>query len=131
MARVKGSEQIAGVQRQLEAWRKSRRPRARIPEGLWNAAAELSRSYGIHKVARALHLDYYNLKDRRDGMNPGGVDGKAVPSFIEVVPSATSQPAECVIELENARGDKMRIHLRGEIARETSKLCAEFMKNGR
>jgi hypothetical protein len=76
-------------------------------------------------------LDYYNLKERRDGKSEGIVAGKEVPSFIEVMPGKASQLSECVIELENARGARMRIHFKGEIAAETSKLCAEFLKNGR
>jgi hypothetical protein len=131
MAEARETQQLERLGKQLQAWRRIRKPRARIPERLWSAAAELSRSYGVHKVARALHLDYYNLKDRRDGMGAGAVTGKEVPSFIEVMPAKASELSECVIELENAKGAKMRIHFKGKIASETSKLCADFLKNGR
>jgi hypothetical protein len=63
-------------------------------------------------------------------MRSGTVAGTKVPSFVEVMPGRTSQPSECLIELENAKGAKMRIHFKGVAAPETSKLCAEFLKNG-
>lgn len=131
MTESNGEPQIERVRERLEAWRKSRKPRSRIPERLWDAAAELARSYGVHKVARALHLDYYNLRDRRDGIvrSETGAD-KRPASFIEVTGRAT-QPAECVIELESAKGAKMRIHLKGESVPEAATLCAEFLKKGR
>ena len=45
-------------------WRKTRRPRSRIPEDLWARAAEMAAEIGIHKTARALRLDYTALKKR-------------------------------------------------------------------
>jgi hypothetical protein len=123
-------QRIEQVRQRLETWRKSRRPRARIPVGLWNVAAELARSYGIHKVARALHLDYYNLKQRRDGTvgktRPGAA---ASASFVEVIPGGSS--AECVIEMENRRGAKIRIHFKGGSLPDAASLGNMFWKNGR
>lgn len=132
MAKSKGPQPIERVRERLEAWRKGRKPRSRIPERLWKAAAELARSYGVHKVARALHLDYYNLKDRRDGivnLNEGSNQDAA--SFIEVMPNKASYSGECVIELESSKGAKMRIHFKGEGVPQATALCAEFLKNGR
>lgn len=50
------------LQRQLATWRRRRSGRARLPEGLWRAAAELARGQGASTVARTLHLDYYKLR---------------------------------------------------------------------
>jgi hypothetical protein len=134
MAEAVRANQIERLQQRLEAWRESRRPRSRIPEGLWRAAAELARSYGVNKVARALHLDYYNLKERRDGLmvsSAAAGKGESASPFIEVISERAPQGAECVIELESARGAKMRIHYRGQAVPEAPALCAEFLKNGR
>lgn len=133
MIEAKESGQIERLRQRLEAWRKNRKPRSRIPEQLWNAAAELARSYGVNKVARALHLDYYNLKERRDGIirtDTGTAAGQSASSFIELMSGRESQ-AECVIDLESANGAKMRIHFRGRVVPEATALCAEFLKNGR
>jgi len=134
MTGTRQSGQIERLQQRLEGWRKKRRPRSRIPEGLWNAAAELARSYGVNKVARALHLDYYNLKERRDGImvsSAAAGKGENAPPLIEVISERGPQGAECVIELESAQGAKMRIHYRGQAVPEAVALCAEFLKNGR
>ena len=52
------------VQRKLEQWRQRHRPRVPISEGLWREAAELARTHGINRTARALRLDYYSLQKR-------------------------------------------------------------------
>ncbi len=46
------------LQRQLATWRRRQTGRARLPEGLWRAAAELARGQGASTVARTLRLDY-------------------------------------------------------------------------
>lgn len=132
MVKARRARQIERLRQRLEAWRKNRQPRSRIPERLWNAAAELARTYGVNKVARALHLDYYNLKERRDGITASSAPaGQSAPPFIEVISERGPQGAECVIELESARGAKMRIQYRGQAVPEAAALCAEFLKNGR
>jgi hypothetical protein len=61
-----------------------------------------------------LGLDYYSLKKRVGLSAP--VDGlasrKATP-FVELTVPAKSPSSECVLELEDASGAKMRVHLKG------------------
>jgi hypothetical protein len=101
--------QIERVRRRLEAWRKSHEPKSRLPNQLWNSAARLASLYGLNKTAKALHLDYYDLKKRLDSV---AVGHKPTPSFVELVPTSSPLP-ECLIELEARSGAKMRIHLKG------------------
>ena len=61
------------LQRKLSQWRQQRRPRARIPEELWRGAAQLARTHGINRTARALRLDYYSLKERATALAGSGV----------------------------------------------------------
>ena len=42
---------ILQLQRQLEEYRRSRSGRAKLPETIWDAAAELAREYGVNAVA--------------------------------------------------------------------------------
>jgi len=99
------------AQRKFEQWRQRRRPPARIPEDLWREAAELACAHGVHRTARALRLDYYSLKKRAAAAARSGQRG---PVFVEILPGGMAAPrSECVIEVEDSRGAKMRIHLQG------------------
>jgi hypothetical protein len=83
----------------------------------------LARAYGINRTARALRLDYYSLKkhataaagsgSRRAGMSRPK-SRRAAPEFVEIL--SGGMPAlghECLIEVEDAGGVKMRIRLPG------------------
>src|SRR5438093_12633868 len=98
------------LRQQFESWRSTHTHRSRIPETLWAAAAKLARHHGLYRTARALHLDYTKLKT----LVVSGSAAKrkeAAPTFVELL--STDRLPECIVELENARGKKMRIQLRG------------------
>ena len=99
------------AQRKIEQWRERHRPRARIPEELWREAAELARAQGVNRTARALRLDYYSLKKRAAAAAGSGERG---PQFVEILPGGmpAARP-ECLIEVEDPSGAKMRIRLQG------------------
>ena len=104
------NRQIDHLRKRLDAWRKSHRPRARIPGRLWNSAVRVAGHCGLNRTAKVLHLDYYDLKKRLDA--PSLKQGP-IPSFIELSPAVSGQAPECIIECENRNGAKMRIHLKG------------------
>ena len=113
------------VQRKLERWRAQCRPRERIPEDLWREAAELAGAYGIHRIAKALRLDYYSLKDRvAAAAAESGVNG---PEFVEVLGGGlpTARP-ECVIEVEDPVGVTMRIRVTGGEGPDVAALVRAF-----
>lgn len=118
------------TQQKIERWRQRCRPRARIPEELWRQAVELAGVHGIHRIAKALRLDYYSLKRRVAGANATGATesaacgcgavgcGESAQQFVEVLggPMGTGGPAsvcggQCLIEVEDTGGVKLRIHL--------------------
>ena len=102
---------LSRAQRKIERWRERRRPRTRIPEELWREAAELACAHGINRTARALRLDYYALKKRAAA---AARSGERAAEFVEILPGGLSAPRpECMIELEDAGGVKMRIYLAG------------------
>jgi hypothetical protein len=105
---------IEQVRQRLEGWRKTHKPRSRIPEWLWHAAVRLAANHGLHKIARALHLDYYALKKRLDAtVSPAAVGQEPVASFVELVPVSPTAGPECLVELEGRSGTKLRIHFKG------------------
>lgn len=105
---------IEPVRRQLEAWRRTRQHRDRIPERLWAAMAKLAKTYGVSPVSGALGIDYYALKDRVAGwLRPASPTSPKHTTFIEVKPAPVSQSAACRVELEDRSGTKMTLHLDG------------------
>ena len=106
------SSDLEAVRRPLEAWRRRRQPRDRIPEPLWAAMTKLGRTYGISPVSAALRVEYYALKERVGGSSQAICPSPRVrPTFIELKPLPTSQPAVCQVELEDRSGSKMILRL--------------------
>ena len=68
-------------------------------------------AHGINRTAQALRLDYYSLKKRAAA---AARTGERAPEFVEVLPGGMPAPRpECLIEIEEASGAKMRIRLQG------------------
>ena len=99
---------------QLTAWRRTTKPRSRIPQRLWELAVKLAAKHGLHRTARTLKLDYYSLKKRVETAEGGreGIDS----AFIEL-PPALAAVQECVIELEDG-AVSLRVSLKGYSAAE-------------
>jgi len=120
MANKQGSGLAGRLERargRFERWRKTRTER-RIPEALWAQAVQLSGEYGVYRTARALRLNADRLRQRvQSAPAPIGSQGEA-PGFWELVRSEQvgapehSAP-ECIVELEDARGTKLRVQWRG------------------
>jgi hypothetical protein len=98
------------LSQRLEQWRSEQPARARLPESIWSAAAELAQRHGLHRTAKALRLDYTGLKKRMPAVTQAA--GPAPPSFLELLAPAAAGPAECVVEWESARG-RMRVAMKG------------------
>jgi hypothetical protein len=92
------------------SWRRTSKPKSRIPEPLWALAVKLSSAHGLHRTASVLRLDYYSLKKRVEATR-GPQDSKG-PAFIELSPAVTAG-RECVVEFEDGAGVSCRIQLRG------------------
>lgn len=105
---------LAKARDRLAAWRRTKQPRSRIPEALWEKAAELAAKYGVHRTARSLKLDYYSLKKRVDAA-AARPETSGSP-FVEL-PAALAPVPECVMEWEDHTGT-LRVHLKGYSATE-------------
>jgi hypothetical protein len=112
------------TQRKIQQWRQRHRPRAPIPEELWREAAQLASTYGINRTARALRLDYYSLKKR---VATAAGTGERAPEFVEILPGGLSAARpECLIEVEDPGGVKLRIHLQGGAFPDVAALTRAF-----
>jgi hypothetical protein len=101
---------LARARHRFVAWRETRKPGARIPQRLWTLAVEQAKTHGICKTASVLGLDYYSFKKR---VEAGAAPPAESCGFVEVSPSAIAAGGEYVIELEDAAGASMRVHLKG------------------
>lgn len=127
------SNQLQQLGGRLKEWRDSQTPRRRLPEELWEAAVVVARQEGIYQTARALRLDYANLKRRIE--TTGGKEAIAPPTFqqdrrsvkrrrklaasvkrgtepatfVELVAGAIG--GDCLIEVEGG-GGRMRIQMK-------------------
>ncbi len=113
MARRQVDSRLAAVADRFCKWRKERSRGQRIPERLWRAAVQLAPECGLCRTAQALRLDYYTLKRRcEEAELAAPSQSQTQPQWVEL-PSSVA-PQECLIELEDLAGAKMRIHLKGQ-----------------
>ena len=118
---------LVATRRRFEGWRRTRKGRSRIPETLWASAVKAAGKCGLHRTAKALGLDYYSLKKRVEGAASRGVsEGEASATFVELAPPGPTCSPECILELEDPRGAKMRIHLKGAEAPDLAALSRSF-----
>ena len=122
------------LRRRFGRYRRTRKVRSRIPEGLWDAAARMAGRFGIHHTCEALRLNYYDLKKRVEKKAPAALatSKPKASRFIELLAPADNGdhsdhcratpsvqaflPAggcDCTVELEDADGAKMRIRIQG------------------
>ena len=113
-------------------WRQTRKTRSRIPEPLWTAAARMARLHGINRTAQALRVDYYSLKKRAENQASSASEtyGAATPTFLELATPVTASSCECILELEDVAGAKMRIHLKGVGVPDLAALTRSFRGTG-
>ena len=106
---------LESVHNQFETWRKRRRCRTRIPEALWQAAADLCREHSICEVSQVLRLNYNDLKDRIKRSRDRGLAIGQGPdlNFVKLDLGAPIMPSECLVEMEAPNGAKMRMSFRG------------------
>ena len=122
-------ESLEQVEQRFRRWRESRKQGQRIAADLWAAAAGLAKQQGVHRVARELRLDYNGLKKRVGQVGPATRSSKIDAQFVELfaAPASTAAPVcECAVELENARGAKMRVQLNGAGLAGLASLCSSF-----
>ena len=129
-------EGLSLLKRQFEQWRCGRVIGQRIPAYLWDGAVSAVAEHGVCRVSAELHLDYAVLKRRVALAGGVPVSTALAPRFVEVFAPAvpTTVPtksapsrAECVVEMDNARGAKMRVELSGHGLGSLSALCSAFL----
>ena len=122
-------ESLEQVEERFERWRETRARGEHIPAVLWAAAVDLANQHGMYRVACVLRVDQDRLKRRLERAGGEAQAGKVATRFVELLVSPTPAAArlcECAVELENARGAKMRVELNGNGLAGLAGLCSTF-----
>jgi len=126
------SDGLLQLKRRFDQWRAGRKLGERIPLELWSGAVAAAVEHGAYRVAAELRLDYAVLKRRAALAGGKALATELTPRFVELfAPAARTTAAgalrpECVVELDNARGAKMRVELSGNGLSGLSALCNAF-----
>ena len=101
-----GQEALA---QRFKTWRAGRRRGERIPEELWQAAAECARRDGLSATATKLKLSYYDLQRRLEAGGRARRSGSRGPVFVEVpvTPVPASGEDRGTVELVQAGGTRL------------------------
>lgn len=103
------------VREQFKKWRANKRnAREPIPEELWKAAQNLSKRYSVNQVAQYLRLNFTDLKKRVLGGKYQPAKRLKPEPFIEIPCEPIYNQSECVIEMEDKSGCRMKMCFRGE-----------------
>ncbi len=104
---------LSEVKEQFKIWRKTRNSPRPIPEKLWNAAVSLSANHTVSQIAEELIIDHDDLK--KACVKKKKLRKKAPPpTFIELDVEQPAAVSECIVEMQDILGAKMRMHFRGK-----------------
>jgi hypothetical protein len=127
------ADALMQLKERFATWRAVRRLGMRIPPELWSAAVKMVAVYGACRVAGELNLDYDMLKQRVALSSDKARTTQVAPRFVELFAATGALPAhsalqpECVVEMANARGARMRVELSGHGLGGLSALCSAFL----
>ncbi len=99
------------ARRRLDRWRKTRTVGLPIPKSLWAVAVKLARRHGVCPTARALGLEYNKLKGLCESAPHHTRQALPSAAFVELIAPQPAGVSPCRIELEGARGGRMKIEL--------------------
>lgn len=123
--------QLEPLAQRLNGWRATRTRGQRIPEELWQAAADLARVHGLSPTSAALRLNYYDLQRRWSGSRVPRRRRLASPSFIELAPPAlpSGLGERGTLELVQASGARLTLRLPNATPRDLLPLVHLFLRH--
>lgn len=120
-------DDLEQLRQRFEEFRKAQPAYSRLPESLWAAAAELAKHHGVNPTARALRLEYNGLRKRVENQNQAKAIKKTdPPSFLEFVAPGAKAVTDCTVEVETAKGSKLRLELKAVPTTELAALICAF-----
>jgi hypothetical protein len=120
------SQTLSQVKEQFKSWRKTRKSPRPIPKKLWAAAVSLTSKHSISQISKELVLDYTTLKNRAAIKGKDSAASMGPADFIEVNLEPPAAAAECIVEMQDIRGAKMRMQFRGKTDFDLLQLAKAF-----
>ena len=117
---------ISEVKEQFKIWRRTRKSPRPIPEKLWADAVCLTANHCISQISKELVLDYSALKKRAAIKNEDSAASMSPSGFIEVNLESPAAESECIVEMQDILGAKMRMHFRGKTDFDLLELAKTF-----
>jgi hypothetical protein len=124
------AQSLSEVKEQFKTWRRTRKSLRPIPEKLWAAAVKLTAQHSISQIAKELVVDYSVLKRRVQLKNKDAAASTNPPDFIELNLEPPAAVSECIVEMQDRLGLKMRMHFRGQTDVDLLELAKLFWTKG-
>jgi len=123
---------LSEVKEKFELWRKTRKNRKPIPRELWDTAANLSETHSINQISKALRLNYTALKKRVNKMEAteACIQKGQASSFVELNFEQPPLVSECIVEMQDCSGAKMRMCFKGKTDFDFLELGKAFWRKG-
>lgn len=132
---------LAEVLKEFQSWRSVRKRGSRVPQRLWQAAAELSELHSISDIAQTLGLDYTRLKQRVEALPPSLLlqrrsfdeygRSNVASGFVELGVAPGESSGECSVEAEDGKGKKLKMHLKGAGCAKAVEIAKAFWERRR
>ena len=119
---------LSEVKEQFKIWRRTRKSPRPIPEQLWEAAVSLTAKHSISQISKELVVDYSALKKRVLIKKKDAADKMSPPGFIELNLEPAAAVSECIVEMQDIRGAKLRMHFRGKTDFDFLELAKAFWR---
>ena len=120
------SQSLSQVKEQFKTWRQTRKSPRPIPGELWAAAAGLTAKHSISQISKELALDYTSLKNRVSVKKKTSAAKISPADFIEVNLEPLAAVSECIVEMQDIVGAKLRMHFRGKTDFDLLELAKTF-----
>ena len=124
------SRSLGEVKEQFKTWRRTRKRLQPIPEKLWTAAVGLTARHSISQISKELIIDYSALKRRVQLKKKDGTGSTNPPDFIELNLEPPAAVSECIVEMQDRLGSKLRMHFRGQPDVDLLQLAKLFLEKG-
>ena len=121
---------LSEVKAQFKIWRRTRKSPRPIPEELWEAAVSLTAKHSISQISKELVVDYSALKRRVFIKKKDSAAKMSSPGFIELNLESPAAVSECIVEMQDILGAKMRMHFRGKTDFDFFELAKAFWTKG-
>ena len=119
---------LSEVKEKFKTWRRTRKSLRPIPKDLWEAAVNLTAKHSISQISKELALDYSTLKKRVVIKKKDNAASMRQPGFIEVNLEPPTSVSECIVEMQDILGAKMRMHFRGKTDFDLLELAKAFWR---